>query len=444
MKIVVVGGGISGVSAAYLLKKHTHNDVILVEKEKTVGGKASTLNRDGYLIETGPNGFLDNKQEIKLLIEESNFENNVIESKDESRRRFIFSQDRLYELRENPIKLLSGNFLSMKGRLRILKEPFIKTDFNDETLESFVVRRLGREMLDKLIGPMACGVYAGDPAKMSMEATFGRIKDIEKQYGSLIKGLLGLMKKKKASASSAAGPFSAKLMSFKMGLGSFINHLSQEINVINDEVVSFEKKKNSKYELRLANGTIEAESVVFALPSYALSDIVRQYDCDFSKTLNLIEYAPLNVVSFGFDRNNLPEIVNSFGYLFNLNDIKDVIGVLFDSSIFKNRAQNDKLLVRIMVGGDIKRKSAFRKNIYETAVKELQRSAEIFTPFEYAHSMMHQKAIPQYYLNHKYIVEQVKNFENLNRGVFIIGNAFYGVSLNDCVKAAYNLMEKII
>ncbi len=443
MKIAVVGGGISGVSSAYLLKKYTKHDVVLIEKEKFVGGKAHTFKEDGYTIETGPNGFLDNKEEIKKLIYDSGFEESVIESRDASRRRFIYSKNRLYELPQNPIKILFSDFFSIKGIFDVLKEPFVKPFFEDETLENFVERRLGREMLDKLIGPMACGVYAGDPKYMSMDATFGRIKEIERQYGSLIKGLIGMMRQKKAHTNSVSGPFSAKLLSFKDGVGSFINHLARNIDAINSEVVNIERSSEG-YKLYFEKRSIYADYVVFALPAYALSKILSNFDYKFSSALNAIGYAPLSVVSLGFDSEKLPEVVDSFGYLFNLNDIEDTIGVLFDSSIFEFRAKEDKVLVRLMIGGAIKKDSAFKKDIYAIAVKELQRSASIYYPFEYSNFIRHKTAIPQYGMNHKKIIEEVKDFERKNRGIFITGNAFYGVSLNDCVKSSYDLLGKIL
>ncbi len=443
MKIVIVGGGISGVSIAYLLSKHTNHDVLLIEKDDKIGGKAATFEDSGYVIETGPNGFLDNKKEIRALIEEAEFEDNVIESKDESKKRFIFSCGKLHELPENPIKLLYGDFLTPLGILRILKEPFIKPVIDDETLENFVERRLGREMLNKLIGPMACGIYAGNPRDMSMDSTFSRIKDIERHYGSLIRGLLWLMKHKRADTSSTSGPFSAKLMSFKDGIGSFIVHLSESLKIRNDEVLSIEKKSSS-YRLHTKKGYLDSDCVIFAVPSYELSKIVYNVDVDFAKSLDGLEYAPLSVVSFGFDKNKMPEIVNSFGYLFNLDDIEDTIGVLFDSSIFDFRAKADKVLVRLMIGGSIKKQSAFAEHIYKVAIKELQRSASIFYPFEYSYVKRHAKAIPQYGMNHKEILKYAKEFEKQNEGVFIGGNAFYGVSLNDCVKSSYELLNKIV
>ncbi len=441
MKIAVVGGGISGVSTAYLLKKHTKHDIVLIEKEK-IGGKALSEKRDGYLIETGPNGFLSNKEEIKKLITESGFDSEVIESRDESNRKFIFSNGRLWEIPKNPAKIMFNGFLSSKAKLKILKEPFIKPVFRDETVEGFVKRRLGQEFLDKIIGPMVCGVFAGDPKIMSMESNFPRIKEIERRYGSLIKGLIGMMKEKRADANSISGGFSSKLLSFKNGVVSFIKHLSKSIEIVKDEVLSIETI-NGKQRLFGRLNHYTADILIFSLPAYSLKKIIENYDREFAVHLNNIPYAPLAVLALGFESSKLPEVTNSFGYLFDLNEIEDTIGVLFDSSIFGGRAKEGKTLIRIMVGGQLAKESPFKSNLITIAMKELNRSANIHYPFEFAYKKVHHRAIPIYTLNHKKVKEALLEFERKHRGIFITGNAFFGISLNDCVKTAYNTLEKI-
>ena len=440
-KAIVVGGGVSGISTAYLIKKYTDFSVSVIEKER-LGGKAVTVKTNGYLIETGPNGFLSNKGEIKKLIEESNFESEVIQSNGNANRKFIFSSGKLWEVPSNPAKLLLSSFLSTKAKLNILKEPFVKPYLNDETVESFVKRRLGEEFLNKVIGPMVCGVFAGDPKIMSMESNFQRIKEIERKYGSLIKGLVSLMINKKTNASATSGGFSSKLMSFESGISSFLNHLSKEIEIIKDTVVDL-RQERSGYTLIGEKSLYKAEIVVFAVPSYALQEIFKNYDYELSKILNQIPYAPMSVVALGYENKGLPDTINSFGYLFELREIRDTIGVLFDSSIFDFRAEKNRVLVRLMVGGQLAKEAPFKQNIIESAVKELQRSASIFKPFEFSFIKKHKKAIPIYTMEHKNVLEAIKEFELKNGGVFITGNAFYGVGLNDCVKAAYETLDKI-
>jgi len=440
-KATVVGGGVSGISIAYLIKNHTDFNVSVIEKER-LGGKAVTVRTNGYLIETGPNGFLSNKEEIKKLIEESHFEDQLIQSNNEANRKFIFSSGKLWEIPGNPTKLLFSGFLSTKAKLKILKEPFVKPYLNDETVEDFVKRRLGEELLNKVIGPMVCGVFAGDPKIMSMESNFPRIKEIERNYGSLIKGLISLMINKKAGASATTGGFSSKLLSFKGGVLSFLNHLSKGIEIIKDSIVDLKREGNG-YVVKGIKSSYASDIVIFAVPSYALKEILKNYNYELSKILNKIPYTPMSVVALGYEDKDLPDVKNSFGYLFSLNEIRDVIGVLFDSSVFDFRAKKDKVLIRLMVGGQLAKDAPFKKNAIELAIKELQRSASIFKPFEFSFIKRHERAIPVYTMEHKSVLDAINEFEHKNRGVFITGNAFYGVGLNDCVKSAYKTLEKI-
>ncbi len=441
MKVTIIGGGISGVSLAYLLTKHTQYDIVLIEKEN-IGGKALTVRKNDYLIETGPNGFLSNKREILKLIEESGFENQVIESSKESNRKFIYSHGKLWEIPKNPMKLIFSNFLSLNGKLIALKEPFVKPFPNDETVENFVNRRLGNEFLNKIIGPMVCGVFAGDPRIMSMKSNFPKIKEIEIKYGSLIKGLINLMKENKATADAVSGGFSSKLLSFKDGILSFINHLSRGLVIIKDRIISI-KKSQPGFFLLGEKDTYTSDVVIFATPAYSLSKIISNYDKELATLLKKIPYAPMAVLALGYKNKNLPSVKDSFGYLFNLKDIKDTIGVLFDSSIFDYRASKEKVLIRVMIGGQLAKDSVFKNNLTEMGTKELQRSAQIHSPFEFSYIKKHSMAIPVYTMEHKQILGYIKEFEAKNRGIIITGNAFYGVSLNDCVKSAYNTLDRI-
>ncbi|AEA33592.1 protoporphyrinogen oxidase [Hippea maritima] len=439
MKAIVVGAGISGASAAFLLKKLNY-DVLVIEKLR-IGGKAYSVAQNGYVIETGPNGFLENKKEILNLVYESGFEKELIEANKESQRRFIYSKNKLWELKNNPISLLFNGFFSIGGILSFLEEPFVRPLLEDETVEDFVLRRFSKEMLNKLIGPMVCGVFAGDPSRMSMESNFPRIKEVEKEHGSLIRGLIDLMIKRKARASSAKGSLSANLLSFKNGVLSFIEHLLNGVDVVFDEIG--EITKNEKFYLKGKTANYSADIIVFAIPSYALTKVFWDADREFAKAVSSVEYAPMSVLAFGFNKEGLPDIVNSFGYLFNLEEIEDIIGVLFDSSIFKGRAYKDKMLIRCMVGGALRKNSPFKSNLFEIGIKELQRSASIFLPPEFFYKLVHPKAIPQYSLGHKNVLNSVKDFEDKNKGLFITGNAFWGISLNDCVKASYDLIERV-
>ncbi|OSS41865.1 Protoporphyrinogen 9 oxidase, aerobic, HemY [Desulfurella amilsii] len=441
MKAIVIGAGISGLSCAYLLQKEGF-DVVVLEKEDYVGGKIRTIKENDYLIEAGPNGFLYSENTIRF-IEQAGFSHDLIEAKQSSNRKFIYD-GRLYEIPQKQQKLLFDNFLSIKSKLALLKEPFVKPNPDDETVAEFVIRRLGKEFLDKLIGPMSLGIYAADPYTMSITSNFKRIKEIESTYGSLIKGLVKLMSQKKANASSASGQFSKQLYSFKDGMQSFIEHLAQSINVLNGyNVKSIEK--TSKYVIYTDSAKFDADIVVFAAPSFEVAKIIENLDKQLPNYLISIPYSPIVLVALAFSKKFANNTVGSYGYLFDLNKINSTIGVLFDSSIFDYRSSDDRFLVRMFLGGAL-RQGVIQKNnleVLQSAIAELQRSAKIFAPFEYYKIIKYTKAIPQYLMDHKEIINLAQAFESKNPGIYFVGNAFYGVGFNDCINNSYNLIKKI-
>lgn len=441
MKAIVIGAGISGLSCAYLLQKEGF-EVTVLEKENYNGGKIRTIKENEYLVEAGPNGFLYSEDTMKF-IDQTGFSHNIIEAKQSSNRKFIYD-GKLYEIPQKQQKLLFDNFLSIKSKLALLKEPFVKPNPDDETVAEFVIRRLSKEFLDKLIGPMSLGIYAANPYTMSITSNFKRIKEIELTYGSLIKGLVKLMSQKKATASSASGQLSKRLYSFKDGMQSFIDYLSQSLNVLNGyNVVSIEK--TSKYIIYTDSHKLDADIVVLAVPAFEVAKIIESLDNKLSQHLFNIPYSPIVLTALAFSKKFANSTVESYGYLFDLNKINSVIGVLFDSSIFDYRSSKNSFLVRMFLGGALRQEIIQKNNLelLQCAIKELQRSAKIFAPFEYYKIIKYKKAIPQYLLNHKEIIKAIQTFESKNPGIYFAGNAFYGVGFNDCISNSYNLIEKI-
>ncbi len=230
MRIVVIGAGISGLSTAYALQRLAAEadreiDIVVLEKEERLGGKISSIKEQGYLCEWGPNGFLDNKPMTLELCERLGIANRLLRSDDNARKRFIYAAGELHQLPENGPAFLKSGLISWPGKIRLACEPFIpaRRGGDDETLAAFARRRLGQEALDKLIGPMVAGIFAGDPETMSLKSCFPRIYQLEQEYGGLIKAMVKLGKQKKAerkagkAVASAAGP-GGVLTSFGRGI----------------------------------------------------------------------------------------------------------------------------------------------------------------------------------------------------------------------------------
>ncbi|RQW77613.1 MAG: protoporphyrinogen oxidase, partial [Geobacter sp.] len=240
-KAIVVGGGISGLTAAHYLQKKARGaqielEVILLEQEQRVGGKIWSIKQDGYLCEWGPNGFLDNKPQTLELCRELGAAAQLLRSNDNARKRFIYADGRLHQLPENGPAFLKSKLISWPGKLRLSLEPLMgKPPVDvDETLAAFARRRLGDEALRKLIGPMVSGIFAGDPETMSLQSCFPRIAELEREYGSLIIAMVKLAKKKKKEVAegkvvaSAAGP-GGVLTSFRGGIQTITDILAAKL-----------------------------------------------------------------------------------------------------------------------------------------------------------------------------------------------------------------------
>jgi oxygen-dependent protoporphyrinogen oxidase len=240
-KAIVVGGGISGLATAYLLRKKARAakvelEVTLLEQESRIGGKIWSIKDEGYLCEWGPNGFLDSKPQTLELCRDLGAAPQLLRSNDNARKRFIYADGMLHQLPENGPAFLKSKLISWPGKLRLALEPFAgKPPLEvDETLAEFARRRLGDEALRKMIGPMVSGIFAGDPETMSLQSCFPRIAELEKEYGGLIWAMIKLAKKKKQeiaagkAVASAAGP-GGILTSFRGGIQALTDILAEKL-----------------------------------------------------------------------------------------------------------------------------------------------------------------------------------------------------------------------
>ncbi len=354
MRLIIVGGGITGLSLAYfLLENKPFLDITVLESEQKAGGKIWTDKVDGFLCEGGVNGFLDNKPKTLDLV--SRLSLTPLRSNDNARKRYIFSDGKLKLLPDSATAFFSSNLLSLPGRIRIIWEIFAqKGSGEDETLAKFAKRRLGKEAYEKLIDPMASGIYAGDPEKMSLKSCFPRIYELEQKYGSLIRALIKLQREaKKTGKKVGAGP-GGTLTSFLGGMETMINALSDYMGErlkTGARAVSIDKTKDS-YVVHLSDGSnIETEAVVLATPAFESSEMTKDFDKQLSSTLGEIYYPSISVVCLGYRRDRIKRSLDGFGFLIPNREGRKILGTLWDSSIFPNRAPEGHVLLRSMLGG---------------------------------------------------------------------------------------------
>ncbi len=456
---IIVGGGISGLASAYLLREKAKAAgmelaITLLEKEHRFGGKIWSRREDGFLCEWGPNGFLDNKPQTLELCRQLGVDGQLLRSNDNARKRFIFSGNILNRLPENGPSFLKSTLISWPGKLRLAMEPFIPqyNGTTDETLAAFGRRRLGNEALAKLIAPMVSGIFAGDPETMSLKSCFPRIAELEAEYGGLIKAMIKLAKKKKQEiaegkvVASAAGP-GGVLTSFKDGIQTLTDILATELGASvvrsGSGAVRISSGGTVPYRVTTDKEELDADLVIVAAPAYATAELLRELDAGISSVLNEIPYSTMTVVCFGYERERISRDLDGFGYLIPKEEGLSTLGTLWDSSIFENRAPTGRVLLRSMMGG-----ACFPQYItlsdaeVEKRVRnDLERGMGITVPPSFIRIFRHEQAIPQYVVGHGKRLAALDERLQSHPGLLLTGNSYRGIGLNDCVGAAHRAAE---
>ncbi|MHB8880112.1 MAG: protoporphyrinogen oxidase [Thermodesulfovibrionales bacterium] len=448
--IGIIGGGISGLSLAYFLLERDPSAAITVfESEQRLGGKIWTDKTQGFLCEGGVNGFLDNRPKTLELAGKVGLK--PLRSNDASRKRFIFSDSRLQRLPESPPSFFTSGLLSLAGRLRVMAEPFIPGNAQEEeTLAAFAKRRLGQEAYEKLIDPMASGIYAGNPETLSLRACFPKVYDLEKNYGGLVRGMFALQRAKKKAGSGekvGAGP-GGVLTSFYEGMAEVVEGLKAGLG---DRVRTGYKavsidKKGKGYQVFFADGSgFEAGTVVVASPAYAASGMLRGMNSHLSGIIATIPYPSLSVVCLGYRREKVLADLDGFGFLVPSREGRKVLGTLWDSSIFPNRAPEGYVLLRSMVGGARASARALESdaNLTDMVRKEMAGIMGITADPDFAKVYRHEQAIPQYTAGHLGRLDEIDSLLSRFRNLYLAGNAYRGIGVNDCIENSYKLAQRI-
>ena len=315
----------------------------------------------------------------------------------------------------------------------------------EETVADFIIRRLGKEALEKLIDPMVSGVYAGDPYKMSMKSCFPRIKEFEEKYGGLFRALLKIRKERKDSEVSVAPP--GRLTSFHDGAQAITDALTDSLGdkVIHGRPVQGIDKNGDTYQVQTADGVIEADIVILASPAYASSAILKELDTELSDTLATITYPSLSVVCLGYRREKVEHSLQGFGFLIPHKEGRNILGTLWDSSIFPNRAPEGHVLLRTMIGGAKASELAMLDDdkLLSTVINELKPILTLRSEPDMARIYRWERAIPQYLLGHGNKLEAIDRRLESHTGLYLAGNAYRGIGMNDCIENGFKLAESI-
>jgi protoporphyrinogen/coproporphyrinogen III oxidase len=460
-RIAIIGAGISGLATAHAIEwlareRGLSVDTLVLESEPRTGGKIWSIKEEGYLCEWGPNGFLDSKPMTLELCDRLGIRAELARSNDNARKRYIYSAGELHRLPENGPMFLQSRLISWPGKLRLAGELFVppRRDGADETLAEFARRRLGPEALDKLIGPMVSGIFAGDPETMSLKSCFPRICELEQEYGGLLRAMLKLAKQKKAErkagkdVASAAGP-AGVLTSFVDGIQALTDATAVRLagTVRTGATVTGLQRRGDGWEVTLASGEkLDVEQVVAAVPAYVLAGLLQPFDRSLAELVGGIPYATMNVICCGYERERIARDLDGFGYLIPRKEGRSILGTLWDSSIFPQRAPAGHVLLRSMMGGATN-PAAIKLSDAEVLAKvmaDLRDIMGITVRPDFVRIFRHPQAIPQYLAGHSRRLAAINDGLQAHPGLIATGNAFFGVGLNDCVHAANRAAEQVV
>jgi oxygen-dependent protoporphyrinogen oxidase len=449
-KLVVIGAGISGLTSAYLLSKKGF-DVKILEKNNTVGGSIESVTENGFLFDRGPNSALETTPVIAQLVRDLNLENELLYASKQANKRYILRDNKLHALPMSPPGLIKTKLFSTKAKFRLMAEPFIgrSKDGYYQSLAEFVKRRLGQEFLDYAINPFVAGVYAGKPEELSVKSAFPKLYALEEKYGGLIIGTVRSIRERKKRAEVAKQ--SAKMLSFKNGMAVLPKAIEKYFSnnvLLSSEVTSIDKNGKVYSVSYQQNGTInniECDAVLSTIPVYSATNIFSKYDKEFKIHADAIYYPPVLVYYLVYDKKNIKQALDGFGFLIPAKENKSFLGALWSSIIFTDRTDENKAAFTLFVGGS--RNPEFvkeeRKTLLTKVRKEFESLMGITAEAIFTSERFWEKAIPQYNLGYVEHERFFDDFEKRNPGLFISGNFRGGISVGDCIKNAELVCNKI-
>ena len=484
MKVVVVGGGIAGLSAAHRLTESGHPglEVTLLERSDRFGGTIRTVERDGCLVELGPDSFLTSKPWLSDLAGRLGVADRIIPTARTHRRSHVVHRGKLHPLPDGflmmaPTRLwpmVGTSLFSWKGKARCALDLVLPrgTGTGDESLGAFVRRRFGGEVLERVVQPLIGGIYAGDPDTLSLKATIPRFFEMEQRHRSVIKAMVAqrravakqqrgpstgsaaAMHRGKASTGSGApagsGARYGELVSFDRGMETIVqalvSHLPSNALHIDTEVVSLRREGNA-WRLSCSDGRdFVADGVVLALPSRKSAELLRDTDPALHDELSAIPHASSAVMNLVYRRSDVPHPLDCFGFVVPAVEDREIIACTFSSVKFPNRAPEGLVLLRVFLGGMLQQEllRSGDEILLRIVRGELRDLMGIENEPLHTELARYPDAMPQYLVGHGQRVERIESLLGQHPRLALAGNAYRGVGLPDCVHSGEQAAERVL
>jgi oxygen-dependent protoporphyrinogen oxidase len=433
--VAVIGGGISGLTTAFLLKRKGF-EVTVFEAAEQPGGNVQTIQKDGYTIEQGPNSLLKAPRLVDL-VKMLGLEPQVIAANPKAQKRYILSDGMLEAM--GPKSFVNGYF-SLRTVLALAREPFVRSRSPEgESVAEFVSRRISSEFLDKAIDPFVSGVYAGDPHDLSMRSAFPKLYEMERDFGSLIMGTF----RRKVEKPDPSFP---RTFSFKGGLKTLIDKLASEIS---EDRVRYGAKVESIADLdggRFRVNGEEFDAVVISAPAWVAAELIRVRDEYLADTLASVNYPQVVVAVTGFKNEKIGKKLDGFGFLIPSKEKRPILGTLFHSAVFPERAPDGYQLLMTFVGGvraGGRLDEMTDEDVKRVVTEQLVELLDVRGEADMFHLKRWKRAIPQYRVGYEQVTAECSAFEQRNPGLYFCSNFYRGISMSDCVKNAFQTAEDV-
>lgn len=462
-RVIVIGGGITGLSAAHRLhelslEKGLNLEILLLEKSDRAGGVISTVKRDGFTIDEGPDSFITSKPWGLNLASRLGLSGELIETNPEKRRTYILHKGRLVPLPEGFFMLaptmimpfLKTPLFSWRGKLRMMMDLVVpKKASEDESLASFVRRRLGAEALELAAQPMISGVYTADPEKLSLRATMPQFLELEERHGSVIMGMYKNFRSSKKGAPAGSGARYSLFVSFREGMSTIVDAIAKKLpvgSVRTGVAVEGLTQTYDGWQISSDSGVFDAAGVILATPSYVTASLLGDTSPGCASLLSQIEYASSAVVIQAYRKDDIGVDIDGFGFVVPRIEGSSIIACSFSSEKFPGRAPEGYTVMRVFVGGAVSPESYVPDDgrMAETVSAELSvilgiRSKPLFTIVK-----RYPNAMPQYHVGHMELVGKINEEIRKLDGLEVAGNAFGGVGMPDCVNSGERAAERLL
>lgn len=444
-QVVVIGAGISGLACTYALRKASI-EAILLESSARPGGVIRSEQRDGFLLECGPQSFSSTRALLDL-IRELGLEDQLVQAPPHAPR-YVLVDGKLQPVPLSPPAFLATSLVSLRTKWSILSEPLRKTSppEPDESIADFARRKFTPELLDRLLGPFVSGIYAGDPEKLSLRGAFPALFEAERSAGSLVRGMIRNAKQKKEPRHKPV------LLSFRHGNETLVRGLAENLGPAfrpNTEVRELRRLGENSFQLFvLENGTareLRAHYVVLATPASISARLLESLLPQAAPPLQEISYAPVAVVSLGYRRADVGHALVGFGFLIPRSANLRTLGTVWNSSLFPDRVPTDHVLLTSFVGGatDPAATELSPDRLAGLVHSELSPLLSLRQPPVFTNVTVYPRAIPQYNLGHSQRLAAIESARSSCPGLWITGNFFRGPAIGACIDRAFAVADEI-